>query len=196
MISAFFDESAENDSRNGLLAVSGYALDVAGVIGLTSEWQELLRSFGLPYFHMSECNANDGIFGEFSKESCDKCARRAIRIARQYPLHGYAIVLDQSDYRRVFEDEGFNCDPYTFLLWTAMIHVKKWVDINMPHTAISLFFEKGYRTESRANELLRLSARESLFNYAFVDKVRSEPIQAADLIAWHIRKGRHLTKDR
>jgi hypothetical protein len=39
LISVFFDESAENDSRNGLLAVSGYALDVAGVDALASEWK-------------------------------------------------------------------------------------------------------------------------------------------------------------
>lgn len=196
LISAYFDESAENDSQNGLLAVSGYVLDLDGVNGLIPEWQALLGKYRLPHFHMVECNVCKGVFCHLSDSECDLCAREAIRIARAYPLHGHAVVLDQGVYRQILQNEGFGCDPYTFMVWTNFIHVNKWVHHNRPTADISLFFEQGYRTQSRANELLQAISADKIggkenrvIGHAFVAKEKSEPTQAADLIAWHIRKG-------
>lgn len=195
MVSAYFDESSEGDSKNGLLAVCGYVLDMAGVDGLMPEWKRMLDEYRLPYFHMVECNSCTGVYDHLDDEGCDRCAREAIRIARLYPLHGHAFVLNQTEYRDILQDRGFDCDPYSFMVWSAFLHVNKWVDQNRPDEKISLFFESGYRTQRRANELLQaatqdaLSGRNRVSSYTFVRKEDSEPTQAADLVAWHIRKG-------
>jgi hypothetical protein len=196
MISAYFDESAEENSQHGILTVSGYALDEAGSAGLIPEWKSMLGKYSLPYFHMAECNSDlkkkNNVFSHLSKTECDKCAREAITIARTYPLHGWAVILDQSEYRRILEAGGFNCDPYTFMVYTLAIHVEKWTRLNRPED-ISLFFEAGYRTEHRARDLLKTIKEDERFarmvSATFVAKEKSEPTQAADLIAWHIRKG-------
>jgi hypothetical protein len=178
-----------------MLSVSGYALDLAGIDGLIPEWRRMLDDYGLPYFHMTECNSRAGIFEHLADKVCDQCAREAIRIARAYPLHGRAFVLDQSQYREILQDQGFDCDPYSFMAWSAFLHVNRWVDENQPDKKISLFFESGYRTQKRADEMLQKVSRDKLrgrnryASHTFVDKEDSEPTQAADLIAWHIRKG-------
>jgi hypothetical protein len=197
LISAYFDESSEADSKSGILAVCGYALDETGVRQLSRSWQRMLSKYGLPYFHMTECNSNTGIFEQLNANDCDRCARKAIKLARKYPLHGHAYSLDQSQYREILQNRGFDCDPYTFLVWTAFIHVYKWVHKNKPDYKISLYFEKGYETESRANELLKAALHDPFVggipnrvtSFSFVKKEDSEPTQAGDLVAWHVRRG-------
>jgi hypothetical protein len=192
LISAYFDESAEGDSQNGLLAICGYALDDRGVRGLSRAWDKMLNVYGIPYFHMNECNTCTGIFDHLTDRSCDLCARRAIKLARKYPLHGHAFVVDQREYRRILESQGFDCDPYSFLVFTAFIHVNKWIIENRPEFRVSLYFEKGYRTQKRANDLLDAVSdwrMNKVVNYGFVDKDDCGPSQAGDLVAWHVRKG-------
>lgn len=193
LISAFFDESSEGNSQNGLLAVCGYALDPSGLKKFTPAWRAMLLRYGLPYFRMTDCNSNSGVFKNHSSEDCEKCARRAIKIARAYPLVGYAYVLDQSVYKKVLQDNGFDCDPYSFLVWGAFVHVNTWVEKHRPDHKISLFFEAGYETQPRAHDLLTASLkRESksrVVSVGFVRKEEAEAAQAGDLIAWHVRKG-------
>jgi hypothetical protein len=194
LISAFFDESTDGDANNGLLAVCGYALDKDGLEKFTPEWQAMNALYHVPYFHMAECNSNCDKFAHLSLEECDKCAREAIRLARTYPLHGHCYVLDQSEYREILQDQGFDCDPYTFMVWSAFVHVNNWVGKNKPDHQISLFFENGYKTEPRSGELLGAFSKENwggknkVVSHAFVRKEFSEPAQAGDLIAWHVRK--------
>lgn len=155
----------------------------------------MLSEFDLPYFHMAECNVGTGIYSHLDSMQCDRAAREAIRIAREYPLHGHSFVLDQIDYRRILQDHGFGCDPYTFMVWNAFIHVNRWTHENRPNENISLFFESGYRTQFRANQLLQQiiqdewGGKNRVTSFSFVGKEYSEPIQAADLISWHVRKG-------
>ncbi len=195
LINAYFDESAEGNSKDGLLSVSGYVLDMGGAKGLIMEWQAMCTKYRIPYFHMNECNARAGVFVYLTKNECDQCAREAIRIARKYSLHGHAFILDQSQYREILQDQGFDCDPYSFMVWNAYIHVHRWIHENRPDCKISLFFESGYKTQQRANELLQAvsqddwGGRNRLASFSFVDKRDSEPAQAADLVVWHIRKG-------
>ena len=195
LINAYFDESSEGGNQDGLLTVSGYALDLNGVESLDAEWKKMLETYNLDFFHMCECNANKGIFEKLSEEDCDDCAREAIGIARKYPLHGHAAILDQSEYKKILQDEGFDCDPYTFLIWCEYLWVNKWAMENRPEAKISLFFEDGYKTQPRADKLLAAlkvdprSGKNRLVSYRFLGKTESYPTQAADLIAWHIRKG-------
>jgi hypothetical protein len=194
LISAYFDESAEGDSQNGLLSVSGYALDMVGVDRLIPEWKQMLDKYRLPYFHMSECNACSGIYDHLDDDECDECARAAIQIARSHPLHGHAFAVDQSEYREIMQNHGFDCDPYTFMVWGIFIHVNRWVHENRSNQGISLYFESGYQTQRRANELLQALSQDQwggknhVVRYEFVRKETSEPTQAADLVAWHVRK--------
>ncbi len=194
LISAFFDESTDGDANNGLLAVCGYALDKAGLEKFIPEWQAMNTLYRVPYFHMAECNNNCDKFSHLSSEECDLCAREAIRLARTYPLHGHCYVLDQAEYREILQNQGFDCDPYTFMVWSAFVHVNNWVEKNKPDHQISLFFENGYKTEPRSAELLRAFSKESwrgknrVSSHSFVKKECSEPAQAGDLIAWHVRK--------
>jgi hypothetical protein len=153
----------------------------------------MLREYELPYFHMSECNAHKGIFQHLDKESCDQCARKAIELARAHPLHGHVVIIDQSDYRKILQENGFSCDPYTFLSWTVFVHVNKWVHENRPDEKISLFFEAGYKAQSKTNELLQLltnddwGGKNRVVRNTFVGKEDSGPCQAADLISWQVR---------
>ena len=195
MISSYFDESSENDSQNGILGVSGYSVDAKTEPTLNLHWRRMLEKYRIPYFHMQECNAENGIYDHLSAEDCDRCAREAIELARKYTLHGHAAVINQSVYRRLMLDKGFDCDPYTFLVWVSFIHVSRWVNENRPDEEISLFFEEGYKSQKRAQELLDASATSSMggrnrvVEHSFLSKHATEAIQASDLIAWHIRKG-------
>ena len=147
LISAFFDESTDGDADNGLLSVSGYALDNDGLLGLIPEWQKMKADYRVPFFRMSDCNSGEGAFEHLSEAECDLCAREAIRIAKQHPLHGHSFVLDQTEYREILQNQGFDCDPYTFMVWSAYSHVNTWVRKNKPDYKMSLFFEDGVRRQ-------------------------------------------------
>jgi hypothetical protein len=202
MIRAYFDESAEEKVGQGFLAVAGYVLTGRGLRGLEAKWKLMLRTYGLPYFHMTECNVDmpqpPNVFAHLTKSERIQAATEAIAIARAFPLHGAAYVVRQEEYKEIFEDAGFACDPYSFLLWTSLIHVSKWRDQKMPQQPLSLFFEQGYKTQSRADELLQYVTKDRAFRrgtgpgivrHSFFDKDCSYPGQAADLLAWHVRKG-------
>lgn len=196
VINTYFDESSEgNDNYNGLLAVCGYSLSLDGAQHLEKEWGAMLNKYNLEFFHMCECNVCSGVFDELTDAECDLCARKAIEIARKHSLHGHAAILVQSEYREILQNQGFDCDPYTFLVWCKYLNVNKWALENRPDAKISLFFEDGYKTQPQANELLNVlkkdprKGKNRLITHSFVGKKDSYPIQAADLIAWHIRKG-------
>ncbi len=189
-------------THNGLFAVCGYVLDINGLEKLIPDWRAMLTLYHIPYFHMTECNSNSGVFKHLSAKECDLCAREAIRIARAYPLHGRAFVLDQQDYRDILQDRGFDCDPYTFMVWSAFVQVNTWVRKNKPDHKMSLFFEDGWLTEKRSNELLAAFSKEPwngknrIASYGFVKKVDSEAAQAADLVSWHVRKSYQNRRDK
>ena len=202
LIRAYFDESAEQKVGQGFLTVAGYVFSGVGLRGLEAKWKQMLRAYGLPYFHMAECNVDDpkppNVFAHLAKPQRIKVATQAIEIARTYPLHGVAYVVKQEDYKEILEDVGFACDAYSFLLWTALIHAAKWRDQNRPQQSLSLFFEQGYRTQSRANDLLQFVIQDTAFrrgggssvvSHSFFNKECSYPGQAADLLAWNVRKG-------
>ncbi|MCC0033960.1 MAG: DUF3800 domain-containing protein [Hoeflea sp.] len=203
VIFAYFDESAEQTVGQGVLTVAGYVFEEEGLRGLENAWADLLRKYRLPYFHMTECNVDDplppdNVFCGLTKPQRIQAAKDAIAIARKYPLHGAAYVVWQEEYREILEDEGFACDAYSFLLWSALLQVSKWCVANHPTQSLSLFFEQGYKSQSRADGLLqfviqddivwRKKGRPSAIGHSFFDKDTSYPGQAADLLAWHVRK--------
>lgn len=217
LIHAYFDESAEEKVGHGVLTVAGYVFEGDGLRGLEDEWAKLLQTYRLPYFHMTECNRDDplpqeNVFSHLTKPERIQAAKDAIAVARKHPLHGAAYVVWQQEYREILEDGGFACDAYSFLLWSALLQVSKWCSANRPEQSLSLFFEKGYKTQSRANELLqfvtqdkivwRNKGRPPVISFSFFDKDVSYHGQAADLLAWHVRKananvsaGKRVRKD-
>ena len=195
LIHGYFDESSEGSCQDGIFSVSGYVLDRNSAVSLEVDWAAMLNLYRLKFFHMCECNSNSGEFAKNTGEECDLCAREAIRIAKKYPLHGRATVLVKSDYIEILQNEGFDCDPYTFLVWYMFVQMNKWVKESRPESKMTLFFEDGYQAAPQAKSLLRIfkdegrAGKNCLSAYAFVQKEESLPTQAADLIAWHIRKG-------
>jgi hypothetical protein len=196
IISAYFDESSEQRSKDGIFAVCGYALDDTGVRRLSRAWARMNAKYGVPYFRMSECNYGSDKFEHLGPDERDLCARRAIALAHKFPLVGYAYVLDQPEYKRILQDGGFDCDPYSFLVWTAFIHVNKWVQKNKPDHIVNLYFENGHESEPRARELLSAVKNDKFQGLpnrvgltGFVKKEVSEPAQAGDLLAWQVRRG-------
>jgi hypothetical protein len=200
LIRAYFDESYDSNDRSGVFTVSGYVFTGSKLKALEKAWKRMLDRYELPYFHMAECNASDplkpdNVFFRLSEAERIACATEAIRIARENTLHGHVCILRQKDYRDILEGRGFDCDSYSFLLWTTMIQMGKWRDQHRPKHDLALFFEQGYDKQSRANELLQLVSQDRQFreslgltSHAFFNKDESYPGQAADLIAWHIRK--------
>lgn len=203
LICAYFDESAEQKAGHGVLTVAGYVFEDDGLRGLEDAWAKLLENYHLPYFHMTECNVDEplppNVFCHLTKPQRIQAAKDAIAIARKYPLHGAAYVVWQEEYCEILEHGGFACDAYSFLLWSALLQVSKWCTANRPDQSLSLFFEQGYKSQSRANELLqfviqdeivwRKKGRPPIINHSFFNKDASYPGQAADLLAWHVRKG-------
>jgi hypothetical protein len=200
LIRAYFDESADGNAGRGIFTVSGYVFSSSKLRALEKAWKRMLDRYQLPFFHMAECNADDplkpdNVFFGLDKNERIACAKEAIKIARENTLHGHACVVRQEDYRDILESRGFDCDSYSFLLWTTLIQMGKWRDLNRPRDNLALFFEQGYATQNRANELLQQVSQDRQFreglgltSHAFFNKHDSYPGQAADLIAWHVRK--------
>jgi hypothetical protein len=188
--SAFFDASGvEHQGR--VLVVGGYIASFEQWGKFESEWNEVLKEFGVPsYFRMAEFAHSTGQFSgwrdkEDRRRAFLKKLTTVIRIRVRRSI-GLALLLD--DYNAVnadFELSERLGHPFPLAGVTCVNIVAAWAERASIKTPILYTFEKG---DSHRGELI-----EQLDNHFHVlpnfgNKTQYNPLQAADFVAWELRK--------
>jgi hypothetical protein len=155
------------------------------------KWRKMLRVNHLPYFRMSACNSGAPPFDQLTEDECINAQTRAIKIIGDEASFVFCATIREEDFYAIVGRNGFVRSPYELLVWFCLISVKEWAKADGRVSGISYFFEAGFEDHAKANNLMNkifsdpyLKDEYRYRSHAFVEKEKSFPSQAADILAW------------
>jgi len=189
LIQAYFDESYGD---GGVFCVAGYAFARMKCRQFDAAWAAMLAKWKLPYFRMSSCAHNRGVFEHLSRDECIAVEKEAIALIKRYAACGFAVTVDPVDFAKVAGQPGVDKTPYEFCVSICLVAVSVWADgPGRPPCSLSYFFEAGDAHQGETSAVMEkvfrdphLRARYGYMSHTFVEKVNARPAQAADLLAW------------
>lgn len=191
LVEAHFDESIGEKGRN-LLAVAGYLFTDRMARRLTREWAAVLRPHGIPYFRMSACAHRNKPFDGVSRDDCIAIETSMIEIVKRRAIQGFAVIVDLDEYEHFMPRHELIGSAYTFCAHVVIGGIAHWIERTGYKGEVAYMFEAGHRSQSEANKIMgkifddpRLRESQRYRTHAFVDKAKSPPTQAADMLAWH-----------
>jgi hypothetical protein len=204
MMEAYFDESGTHHT-SPVMAVAGYLLRPDACLRLQYDWQECLRSYGLPYFRMSECANGAGAFSKIPMDQRISIERRLIETIKLRTEVGFACSVIVEEFNKLTHEsfrKSFG-SAYTMCCNWCIHEVGQWAERSGYNGKIAYFFESGHDEQNETNRILaRIAIHPELkdaYRYAshtFAEKRLVVPLQAADILAWQWHSAaKRLLKD-
>lgn len=171
---------------------------------MDEEWSAVLRKYDLPFFHMACCAHGTGVFADRSRSQRVEIETAMIGIIKRRIERGIAVTVSESDYTRIVPTGVLDVvgHTYTLCIRLCLQGVAEWIGTDA-NTWVSYFFEAGHEHQAVANEtltrvfgspVLRRQYRYASHTFAPKVAVPGGPcirlLQAADLLAWQVRKWR------
>jgi hypothetical protein len=196
MLKAFVDDSGSGgDSPWYVLA--GYLGSVADWDAFDPEWQAVLDSPPkIEYFKHSEAQSLKGQFAGFSLEQRNARLDSFIQVIQRRARHALHIRLKQKHYNRIISANGLPDtwdNPYYFLfsgfIFAALGFEKYFGD----QGSVEFVFDSSQQFEKPSLRLygqmdaLQISEGK-IMNVLYRDEKSFLPLQAADLLAWEVRR--------
>ena len=194
---------------------TGDVWTVAGYVGYSNQWDhferlwaEALDHHGVPYFHMKEMNDPNGVFAKWLPPQDHEPARRAffkdlVAAIRKSGLYMVSSTVWIKDVERFNLEKGLALEPYPLAAYSCMSLIAMNYD-DLPVTAV---FDRIEKVESKL-AMARSYADSDRHAYpGLCDTIatswlpkpltsREVPaLQAADLIAWEVRKANFGMRD-
>lgn len=192
ILQGYFDESGTHGNSR-FVCVAGYVFTQENSVAIETEWRYLLVDYGLPYFHMTECSKNIGIYSHLSAEECDDAARRAIGLIKRYASCascGLAASVDAKDFPDM-QLPWFN-SAYSFACFQMLIGIKAWTEEHKIVDRVAFFFEDGAEHEGEAKKFMQemtsipwVKDNYHHASHTFASKKDVVLLQCADILAWH-----------
>jgi Protein of unknown function (DUF3800) len=197
-LQAYIDDSV-SQSGDGRLFLAGYINSTENWMRFSDAWErELHYPKSVDYLHMVEANGLRGQFRGWGRRQRDKKVSRFAEVIRRYRPESFHWSIDRSDFLELIEPyapRGLSSLHYvgTFGVvamvtrYLASQKVEANVDFIFDEQAdvsadIPLFFD--YMTRSIPK------AARKMINGAPIFRNDREmlPLQAADMLAWHLRR--------
>lgn len=198
----YIDDSGKNDPPVFILA--GFVATIDSWVEFSRRWRDALG--GLPYFKMKDANRCNGVFKGFSHAERDQKLIELASIIRDQVEFGIAIAIPHDAYNRVFTGKMMKAydTPFTLTHSLMMNRVHKFLTEVGNHDEVDVIFDRQLDNEKDIIASAELG-QEKMFPDvrrrfptlpSFADDKRALPIQAADMLAWHIRRSWNLGKDK
>lgn len=188
---AYFDASEAGD----FFGVGGYVFRKKHMREFEKRWRAMLRKHRIDYFHMTDCNQEEGPFEGKTEPECDACARDAIAIIGDYAAEGYSCGVRLSDFKEAVARDGLLRNPMSLCVMSVLAQCSSSLQASDPQARIAYVFEAGDVDQADVNQLLQAAgdnpSRRLRYGYekhAFLPKRQSYPTQAADILAWNVTK--------
>jgi hypothetical protein len=189
--SAYFDESG-TDLKSPVTCVAGYLFTEEQGFRFDAEWRAVLDSFGIQYFHISECAHGVGQFQGKPKQECIEIETRLIGIIKRRAQIGIVVSVERGVYRRFATGElADGGGEYVLCLLWSLAGVAAWVAKHRVVGEMSYFFEAGHCLQPRVEKAMAWMRNRPNFamhclyhSHNFIPKTGRTAIQAADLLAW------------
>lgn len=199
ILRAYFDDSGDEDDPQ-ILATSlcGYIGKLDNWQYFEDEWQKTLKKHDVPYLHMKEFAHFKKHFAKYKEDIAgrDSLLIDLIKVIQDSHLEGITTSVDLNDLRDFNQgntnDELVN--GYSLNLYTAM-----WIISNCwPKTNIEIFLDKTNDVHKKIDIATKYAKADKNYHddgylhifplnkqLSFIDIL---PLQAADLIAYEVRK--------
>lgn len=202
MLAAYFDESG--------LHADARCFCFAGYIGYASDWFEFSRLWRhalaearVASFHMSEFETRHGLFADWPRERRYSLIRELVSIINSTDLWGFGIGVPLDVYERVrarlvsqrhLRPEWWD-HPYLLAYQWALVELGVESD-HLPQTeTIAFTLDRTSTFRSRLADTHRTYQKDTtcarhwrIGSLTFRARVDTEPLQAADLLAYEVRK--------
>ncbi len=195
LANVYFDESGTHaDSR--VMSMAGYWFDAEQARKFSRDWAKVLDSFGIKAAHQTDCALGFGEFKNMSKEQRVDFQKLLILHIKRRSKFSVAIALGREMYRAIFSSVAGAPTAYTFLLLLCVNKIAEEIEFRNYRGKVVYFFEAGHADAHEANRFMNFMGEQTRLGAAkqfrhsgheFVDKAGALPLQAADMLAWHLR---------
>lgn len=204
MLQAFFDDSGTGlDSPAFVFA--GYAADHAKWESFSIEWDRVLKRphrlkpNGLAYFKASEAMARQGEFWGWTEDERDDRLRDLFALIPPHALTGCFSVIPVHAYKRVFTGRFTHSTfdhPYLVMLYSVFPILMKRLDTVGIFESVKFIFDSSEGHEAKIHSTWETFVETIPEQYkdrivrtvGFESEKDFPPLQAADAIAWYIRR--------
>jgi hypothetical protein len=200
MLHGFFDDSGkESESANRIVCIGGYVSGSAQVWnGLAELWKNFLLKHDLEWLHMKDFMCEDS--SEYAYLGWDWPKKRAVledfsSAIKISQIIGFGVAVDADGWRQLppeFVKKHGTCQEFCFTLILQMVVER--MKRSTPDERISILFDcdRGF-TPARFQRYLRFrdnvpDADRFLCGFTVGEPKVFLPLQAADLLAWEVRK--------
>ncbi len=197
MMKAFFDDSGSDDN-SPFYVLSGYLSTVAKWEIFSSQWRAVLAAPpSINYFHMVDAEGLRQEFKGWNREARDAKVTRLAKVIRSNVLYEISCMLPRalhdSIIRRSAPAKKFE-NPYFVCFMTLVSILSGFRDhIGTGSHRVDVVFDKQARImglvtglHSEVRNLPRIGS--SIGRIQFQDDRVALPLQAADFIAWGLRR--------
>ena len=208
-IQAFCDESYAHVQGDGdkPFVIAGYLAPARVWMEFSGRWNMALHSEGLPYFHMSDCEAGAAPF-DVDRPTRDRWQRRFIGVICQFKLRGIAAGVSQdaiaqahselARFRTTNQGERQSMvTPYLFSFEACISEIVRQMDGLPEEERAGLVFDQLREFEGRAHKVRAIlvacqdyKGRHRIGPLTYEDKKtpRGIPLQAADVLSYEIMR--------
>jgi hypothetical protein len=188
---AYFDASGHPDQQS-VITVAGFVSTVKKWARFDIEWNAILKSEEIKFFHMTDFVSNRG---EFAVGWRGETERRRVFIARLAAClkpnvnKSFRATLVIPDYNvmneefRVEEDLG---RPYTLCCLMCTHILRLWAEKKKAEKRLLYYFEDGDKDKGNFEEMHKRIYR---VRPQFLDKTQAVAFQPADFAGWKVRAG-------
>jgi hypothetical protein len=201
MFSAYFDCS-HGGLKDGTFAVSGWLSTAERWHEFSADWQSILASYQVPYFHMKEFAHSRGAYSSGWKGDEPKRGafiQELIGAISHHAMAGFACLAESQVYQEVDREyrvrEHFGSE-YALCSRVCVAKVKMWLGGHGLADPVEYVFDDG-DVRGRLNQLMEEDGYPPPIYKPSRDRVTKDgtqicgmlPLQAADLAAYELRKG-------
>ncbi len=198
MLECFADDSG-SDNQGPVFVLAGYVSTEDRWTQFCEEWVSVLNSGPKPlaYFKMVEANSKKGEFLAWKDVDRDSKLIELSEIIQRYALFDIRCVLRWKDYEEVQKCyPQYQVSPYELLFHQVMIRATLHLHRLHSNDLIKFYFDDQNKIGDQVlNGYSRQMSTlpEMLLRYVagppnFKDEKRIMPLQAADLLAWQVRR--------
>lgn len=198
MLSVDFDESYNQRTIKEpdmplIYTVGGYIAADQQWKAFNKEWDKVLKSAGIKFFHMTDFESRFGDYKEWSNEQRIKILESFYEIIHKYVLKGFTTSVVLEDYNNL-SDQHRNIfgEPHLCALFNCMKHIYEMCNEYNFEESIAYSFEFNRNYNSKIMNIFNGLGEQSRKGYrigsvSFVEK-ECLPVQASDILVYEVTK--------
>lgn len=193
----FIDDSGKNDPPVFVLA--GFVSSTERWVEFSAAWASALADApSIEHFKMVEANRRKGPFERLTFAQRDQKLLTLAEVIRDHVEFGISIAIPHADYGRVFEKRMMKSydTPYVLAHNLMMNRADKILCEAKRVDVVDVIFDRQLDREKNILEAYAILGKNPDYpgkrrypnSPAFADDKTTLPLQAADMLAWHVRR--------